>query len=60
MKAGTRLIDAHTVAEMLGWHPATVRLKARQGVLPSRKVGHLTRFVPEEIEAWIAALPRSA
>lgn len=53
-----RLIDARVVAQMTGWSIVTVRRKAREGVLPSRKVGHLTRFLPEEIEAWISGLPK--
>lgn len=59
MRSGTRLVDARVVAEMTGWSVITVRRKARQGVIPSRKVGALTRFIPEEIEQWIADLPRS-
>jgi len=55
-----RLIDAKAVAEITGWSVKTVRQKAREGVLPSRKVGQLTRFLPEEIDQWLEELPRPA
>jgi excisionase family DNA binding protein len=43
---------------MTGWTVATIQKKAREGALPSRKLGRLTRFVPAEIEQWLAELPR--
>jgi excisionase family DNA binding protein len=60
MKAGSRLIDAHAVGQMIGQSTYTVRKKARQGQIPSIRMGVLIRFDRDEIEKWIAELPRSA
>lgn len=56
----TSLIDATEVAEITGFSTYTVWRMARQGRIPSRKVGQRTRFVRDEIEQWVAGLPRPA
>jgi excisionase family DNA binding protein len=56
------LLTAHQVASLLALHVETVRRMARQGVLPSVKVGRLLRFREETVAAVItrAALPDRA
>lgn len=55
-----RLLTVDEVSELTGFAPYTVRKMARQGRIPSRKIGQRTRFVLEEVERWITELPRSA
>jgi excisionase family DNA binding protein len=46
-----RLLDVEGAAEFLGLHPETVRIKARSGELPGRKIGREWRFRPEDLDA---------
>ena len=48
-----RLLKVDDVAEILGMHPQTVYRMARQGKIPSVKIGRSLRFDSEEIEEWI-------
>lgn len=52
-----RLITADDVAAMTGFTPNTIRRMARQGRIPSRRLGQRVRFVPAEIEQWLTDLP---
>ena len=47
-----RLVGASVIAEHLGITPGTVRVLARQGLLPALRVGHSWRFDLEEVMAW--------
>ena len=49
------LIDAKQVGALLGMHPRTVQLKAREGEMPGRKIGNKWRFNKKQI-AKIAGL----
>lgn len=55
----TRLLSVHDVADQLGWHPETVRQKARRGELPAMKPGGGRnsgyRFRQSSIDAFLAA-----
>ena len=55
----TRLVSSNVVADMTGWTPDTIRRMARQGRIPARRVGQRYRFNVEEIEQWMAELPKS-
>lgn len=55
----SRLISSNAVADMTGWSPDTIRRMARQGRIPARRVGARYRFNVDEIEQWIAELPKS-
>ena len=54
-----RLLTVFDVAEQLGWHPQTVREKARRGELPAMKPGggrtSPYRFRQSAIDAFLAA-----
>ena len=54
-----RLVSSNVVADMTGWTPDTIRRMARQGRIPARRVGQRYRFNVEEIEQWMAELPKS-
>lgn len=54
------LWKAEDVASFLGLHVQTVYSMAKDGRLPSRKIGRGVRFDPSEIRAWLADQSRSA
>ncbi len=54
------LITAYETAERLGCTEKMVRKMARDGRLPSVKVGALLRFRPADIEAFVEANLRGA
>lgn len=54
-----RLIDANEVHDITGFSVYTVLRMARQGRIPARKVGTRIRFLSDEIEAWVAELPKA-
>jgi excisionase family DNA binding protein len=43
------------VADYLQVRPATVRKKARQGLLPGAKIGRDWRFRKADLDAWLSA-----
>ena len=47
------LLTVREVAEWLGISPHTCTDWAEEGKIPSRKLGHIRRFVPSEIQAWL-------
>jgi excisionase family DNA binding protein len=47
------LVDADEVAELLGLHPKTVQLMARQRELPAIRVGKFWRFRKSQIDCWL-------
>ncbi|MBN3820529.1 helix-turn-helix domain-containing protein [Paraburkholderia sp. Se-20369] len=55
-------IDLLGAAAMLGAHPETVRLKAKAGALPGRKVGKRWMFSTVALQRYLAGewLPRAA
>ena len=48
-----RLWTAEDVARYLGMHVQTVYQKARDGLIPSIKIGDKRRFRRAEIESWL-------
>ncbi|MHA6822179.1 helix-turn-helix domain-containing protein [Ralstonia pseudosolanacearum] len=54
MKAGLHTIDLQTAAKLLGAHPETVRLKAKAGMIPGRKVGKRWVFSIAALERYLA------
>ena len=53
------LIDLPAVAERLGVNQRHIRRLVAERRIPFLKWGHLLRFDPDEIEAWIDAARRS-
>ena len=53
------LIDLPTVAERLGVNQRHIRRLVAERRIPFLKWGHLLRFDPDEIEAWLDAARRS-
>ena len=47
------VMTAAEVAVLLGVPPSTVHLRARQGTLPSRKLGKRRIFIRQKIEALL-------
>jgi len=47
------LVDADEVAGLLGLHPKTVQLMARQGKIPAIRVSKFWRFRKSEIDRWV-------
>ena len=56
-KSPLKLMTAITVGELFGVTPAYVLKLARQGVLPSRKIGKFIRFTEEDVSQFIRSLP---
>lgn len=50
-----KLINAEDAAEVLGVHPKTIIKLARDGVVPSVRIGRLWRFSQMSLDAWIKA-----
>lgn len=48
------LLRPEEVAARLGWRRDTIIDKAKAGLLPCRRVGSQYRFVPAEIDRWMA------
>ena len=47
------LVDADEVADLLGLHPKTVQLMARQGKIPAIRVSKFWRFRKSQIDRWL-------
>lgn len=47
------VLNADQAAEYLGFHPGTVREKARLGEIPGRKMGREWRFSRSALLAWL-------
>jgi excisionase family DNA binding protein len=47
------VLTAEEAAEFLGFNPVTVRLKARSGEIPGRKVGKEWRFSRRRLLEWL-------
>jgi excisionase family DNA binding protein len=41
------------VAPLLGLHPKTIQLRARQGAIPEHRIGKFWRFRKSEIDRWL-------
>ncbi len=54
------LWTAEKVADKLEVNESWVLKEARAGRLPSVKVGHYVRFIPESIFEWVKAKERNA
>jgi len=48
------LMTAEEVAAVAPYKPATVKVYARQGLIPSCRIGGQRRFRRDAIEAWLA------
>jgi excisionase family DNA binding protein len=57
--AATPLLDLPTVAERLGVNQRHVRRLVAERRIPFIKWGHLLRFDPVELEAWLDRARRS-
>ena len=53
LKAGRALMDLPAVAERLGVGERHIRRLVYERRIPFIKWGHLLRFDPDEIDAWI-------
>ena len=53
LKAGRALMDLPAVAERLGVGERHIRRLVHERRIPYVKWGHLLRFDPDEVEAWI-------
>lgn len=51
----SRVLTRHDVAALLGVQPCTVDKERRRGKLGSVKVGGRWRFLPEQVDAYLAA-----
>lgn len=47
------ILTAEEAAEFLGFNPVTVRLKARSGEIPGRKIGKEWRFSRTALLEWL-------
>jgi excisionase family DNA binding protein len=47
------ILTAEEVAQWLQLHPDTVRIKARTGEIPGRKIGREWRFSRRQLLEWI-------
>ena len=47
------LIDSEEAASLLEIHPKTLQQMARQGRIPSHRVGKFWRFRKSEMEKWL-------
>jgi excisionase family DNA binding protein len=47
------VLNVDEAAEYLGFNPVTVRLKARSGEIPGRKIGREWRFSRRRLLEWI-------
>jgi excisionase family DNA binding protein len=47
------VLTAEEAAEFLGFNPVTIRLKARAGEIPGRKVGKEWRFSRRRLLEWL-------
>lgn len=53
-----KLMNVEEVAEYLRVKPSTVYEWAKQGNIPTAKVGRLWRFERDDIEAWVKSRKR--
>lgn len=49
------LLTPADVARLCPYRPSTLRVLARQGLVPHRRVGVHVRFVRAEVEAWLGS-----
>jgi len=54
MNVALETIDLRAAAQVLGAHPETVRLKAKAGMIPGRKVGKRWIFSIAALERYLA------
>ena len=47
------LIDGRQAAHLLGVSERTLQSLASSGTVPSRKIGHLRRYVVAELHTWV-------
>jgi len=50
------VLNSEEAADLLGIKTVTVRMYARQGVIPGKKLGNEWRFVKEDLLAWLRDL----
>jgi excisionase family DNA binding protein len=54
------VLTAEEAAEFLGFNPVTIRLKARAGEIPGRKIGKEWRFSRRRLLEWLEEDSRTA
>jgi excisionase family DNA binding protein len=47
-----RLIDSKEAGEALGLHPKTIERMAREGRIPSKRIGKYWRFRATDLDRW--------
>lgn len=55
MDGKRKLLDAEETAELLGLRKQTLYALAREGIVPSVRLGRLIRFPPDAVEEFIAS-----
>jgi excisionase family DNA binding protein len=53
LEKGTRFLNVKEVADILGFHPETVREYARKGIIPALRTGYRWRFDPYIFAEWL-------
>src|ERR1035438_7117913 len=53
LRARTGLLNMAEVSDLLGFHPVTLRDWAREGRLPTVRIGSAWRFDPVELAMWV-------
>ena len=56
LRARTGLLNMAEVSDLLGFHPVTLRDWAREGRLPTVRIGSAWRFDPVELAMWVWGL----
>jgi predicted ribosomally synthesized peptide with nif11-like leader len=51
-----KILNCAEAAELLGVKPFTLRIYARRGVIPGKKLGNEWRFVKDDLMAWLQGL----
>jgi predicted DNA-binding transcriptional regulator AlpA len=54
----TRLLDAKAAGEMLGVPASWLLAQARRDQVPHVRLGRYVRFVPDDLERWVASVKR--
>jgi excisionase family DNA binding protein len=49
----TTFLDVKEVAEILGFHPETIREYARTGTIPASRTGYRWKFDPRKFADWL-------
>ena len=55
LRASKGLLTINEVAELLGFHPVSIRNWVRTGKLPAVRIAGQWRFDPAELAGWVEA-----